>query len=100
MISTGNPRNLVVMRKGADNDGSSQLPLEAYQAVRFFDGIARDSSGEPLVSPELVVQPFFQTRDGGRENVLVRGVESTAFPVHDVRIIEGRTFEPSRGETV
>ena len=61
---SGDPLNLVVMRKGSDNDGSSQLPLEAYQAIRFFDGIARDAADQPLVSPELVVQPFFRTARG------------------------------------
>src|SRR6185436_4055780 len=55
LVSTGNPLNLVVLRKGSDNDGSSQVALEAYQAIRFFDGIARDEIDRPLVSPELVV---------------------------------------------
>src|SRR5713101_4248447 len=58
VVSSGNPMNLVVMRKGSDNDGASQLSLEAYQAIRFFDGIARDAQDQPLISPELVVQPF------------------------------------------
>ncbi len=101
LVSTGDPLNLVVMRKGSDNDGSSQLPLEAYQAIRYFDGIARDDADQPLVSPELVVQPFFRTRDGGRENVLVRGVEPVALAVHaQVRITEGRMFTPSAHEAI
>ena len=101
LVSSGSPDNLVVLRKGSDNDGSSQLPLEAYQALRFFDGVAKDAKGEPLASPELVVQPFFKTEGGGRENVLVRGVEAQALGVHDeVRIAEGRMFEPSKGEAV
>jgi putative ABC transport system permease protein len=101
LVSTGDPRNLIVLRKGSTNDGSSILPLEAYQAVRFFDGVARDAAGEPLVSPELVVQPFFRTEKGGRENVLVRGVEAVALAVHDdVKLVEGRMFEPSRGEAI
>jgi ABC-type antimicrobial peptide transport system permease subunit len=101
LVSSGSPDNLVVLRKGSDNDGSSQLPLEAYQALRFFDGVAKDAKGEPLASPELVVQPFFFTADGGRENVLVRGVEAQALGVHDeVRVAEGRMFEPSQGEAV
>ena len=101
LVSTGNPRNLVVLRKGATNDGSSALPLEAFQSVRFFDGIARDDQDQPLVSPELVVQPFFHRPDGGRENVLVRGVEPVALQVHDdVRIVEGRMFRPSAGEAI
>ena len=101
LVSTGDPRNIVVMRKGSDNDGSSQLTLEAYQAIRFFDGIARDADDQPLASPELVVQPFFHTREGGRENVLVRGVEPVALAVHDnVRIVEGRMLTPSSGEAI
>ncbi|MBX3024045.1 ABC transporter permease [bacterium] len=101
LVSSGEPLNLVVMRKGSDNDGSSQLTLEAYQAIKYLDGIARDADDQPLVSPELVVQPFFRTRDGGRENVLVRGVEPVALQVHrEVRIAEGRMFNPSSAEAV
>ncbi len=101
LVSSGSPENLVVMRKGATNDGSSQLPLESLQAIRFFEGIARDAQGNPLISPELVVQPFFATADGGRENVLVRGVEPMALLVHDeVAIVEGRMFNASSGEAV
>ena len=101
IVSTGNPLNLVVMRKGSDNDGSSQLSLEAYQALRFFDGIARDAEDRPLASPELVVQPFLRTKDGGRENVLVRGVQPVALAVHEqVRVIEGRMLTPSSHEVI
>jgi ABC-type lipoprotein release transport system permease subunit len=101
LATTGSPDNLIVLRKGSDNDGSSAVPLEAYQALRFFEGIAKNGAGEPLASPELVVQPFFKTEAGGRENVLVRGVEPIALEVHEeVRIAEGRMFEPSQGEAV
>ena len=100
-VASGNPRNLIVLRKGATNDGSSAVPLEAYQALRFFDGVARDAKGSPLASPELVVQPFFHTPAGGRENVLVRGVDPVALAVHDeVKITEGRMFNPSSGEVI
>jgi ABC-type lipoprotein release transport system permease subunit len=101
VASSGEPLNLIVMRKGSDNDGASWLPLAAFQAIRFFDGIARDASDQPLASPELVVQPFFHTHSGGRENVLVRGVEPVALAVHTrVRIVEGRMFTPSSHEAV
>ena len=101
LVASGSPDNLIVLRKGSDNDGSSMLALEAYQAVRYLDGIARQPDGTPLVSPEKVMQPFVRTRDGGRENVLVRGVEPVALAVHDeVRIAEGRMFRPSSGEVV
>jgi putative ABC transport system permease protein len=101
LVSTGDERTLVVLRKGSTNDGSSSVTLEAYQALRFFEGVARDGQGQPLASPELVVQPFFRTRGGGRENVLVRGVEAVALSVHkNVVITEGRMFAPSSGEAI
>jgi ABC-type antimicrobial peptide transport system permease subunit len=63
--------------------------------------VARDDGGDPLASPELVVQPFLRRRDGGRENVLARGVEPVALRVHDeVRLVEGRMFTPSSGEAI
>jgi ABC-type antimicrobial peptide transport system permease subunit len=101
VVSAGEPLNLIVLRKGSDNDGSSQLSREAYQSIRFLDGIARSEEGWPLISPELVVQPFFRTRAGGRENVLVRGVEPVALRVHrNVKLVEGRMFEPRLHEVV
>ncbi|MBI2964405.1 MAG: ABC transporter permease [Deltaproteobacteria bacterium] len=102
LVETGEADNLIVMRKGATNDGSSMVPIEAYRAVRYFPGIAADPvTGEPLVSPEMVVQPFFYRQDGGRENVLVRGVRPVAFAVHrKVRLVEGRAPRSSSGEAV
>ncbi len=101
LVASGDPMNLVVLRKGSTNDGASQIALEAYRSIRYLDGIAMNAQGRPLISPELVVQPFFHTLDGGRENVLVRGVEPIAIEVHPgVRIIEGRMLHPSSGEAV
>ncbi len=102
LVETGEPDNLIVTRKGATNDGSSMVPVEAYRAVEYFAGIASDPrTGEPLVSPEMVLQPFFYREDGARENVLVRGVRPAAFAVHrKVRIVEGRAPHSSSGEAV
>jgi putative ABC transport system permease protein len=101
MRSAGSPQNLIVLRKGATSDAASALPLEAYQALRYFDGIARGSDGEPLVSPEFVVQPFCVTRWGSRESAQVRGIEPAAFEVHpELRIVRGRALRPSSGEAI
>ncbi len=101
LVAAGDPDNLVVLRKGASNDGSSQVPRDAALAVRALPGIATGAAGEALVSPEIVNQPFMRTPDGGRENVLVRGVEPVAFQVHrGVRVVAGRMFRPKLGEVV
>lgn len=101
LVSSGDARNLVVLRKGSDNDGASQLSREAFQSIRFLEGIAVDPSGDPQISPQLVVQPFLFKPDGGRENVLVRGVDGMALRVHrGMQVVEGRMFVPSSGEVV
>jgi len=99
LVATGSVNNLVVTRKGATNDGSSSVPRDAVQALRYLSGIARTPEADPLVSPELIVQPFFRPKGGGRENVLVRGVTPIGYLVHDnVRFIAGRPPRPSLGE--
>jgi putative ABC transport system permease protein len=101
LVATGEPDNLIVLRKGANSDGASQIPRDAARALRAMTGVARGPAGEILASPELVNQPFIVTRDGGRENVLVRGVEPVAFQVHrSVRLTSGRPFQPKLGEVV
>jgi putative ABC transport system permease protein len=101
LTGAGSPRNVIVLRKGATSDGASALPLEVYQALRFFEGVAVGTGGEPLVSPELVVQPFGTTRWGSRESAQVRGVEPPAFTLRtEVRIRDGRRLRPSSGEAI
>ena len=101
LIATGEPDNLIVMRKGSTNDGSSFLPRDPALVLRTMEGVARGTDGVALTSPEIINQPFMHTRDGGRENVLVRGVEPVALRVHrSVHIVEGRMFRPKLGEVV
>jgi putative ABC transport system permease protein len=101
LAGAGSPANLIVLRKGAASDGASALPLEVFQTVRFFEGIARGANGEPLVSPEIVVFAAAQTRGGPSMGVQVRGVESAAFELRpELRVVEGRALRPSSGEAL
>ncbi len=93
LAATGSVNNLVVTRKGATNDGSSSVPRDAVQALRYLSGIARTPEGEPLVSPELISQPFFRPKGGGRENGLVRGGR-------DYRLAAVRGGRPRRNSRV
>jgi len=52
-IRSGHPLNLVILRKGSDNDGASQISREAYLAIRDLAGISSDARGELRVSPQL-----------------------------------------------
>src|SRR5256885_12139327 len=49
---SGDPRNIIVMRKGTNAELSSTVSTETYQIIREMSGIARGPNGEPMVSPE------------------------------------------------
>src|SRR5579875_2518202 len=78
LVATGEPENLIVLRKGSTNDGSSFLPREAAQVVRQLAGVARAPDGEPLASAEIVNQPVLRS----------------------VHLVAGRMFRPNLGEVV
>src|SRR5689334_19144973 len=51
---SGDPTDLIVMRKGSSNETSGGFSLETAQQVATVKGIANDDSGEPLVALELL----------------------------------------------
>src|SRR6478735_5891039 len=52
--STGDPLDILVLRKGSDSELISNMERADYQTVKFFPGIARDKRNEPLASLEMV----------------------------------------------
>ena len=89
------------MRKGATNDGSSAVTLEAYQTCASSRASRATRPAIRWSRPSSSCSRSSARANGGRENVLVRGVEPVALAVHDeVKIVEGRMFEPSTGEVI
>ena len=101
MKSVGDEDTVMVMRAGADSEMTSGMSGEHARIIQDKPGIARDAQG-PLASPELLVivdHPL--QRSGTDANVPLRGVTPRAFQVHtNVKIVEGRAFEPGRNEIV
>ena len=52
---SGEPLDLIVMRKGATAETNSIVNESAAREMATLDGIALDAAGEKLCSPELVV---------------------------------------------
>lgn len=105
MTTAGDPRTAIVMRAGSDSEMSSIITRQNVQIVKDAPGIARAASGEgsgPLASAELFVIVNHPKRSTGTDaNVPLRGVEPAAFGVRDeVKIVEGRRFEPGRNEII
>jgi len=101
MTTTGSDDIALVLRSGADSEMTSGLSREEVRLIRDTAGVARGPAG-PLASAELFVMINLTNRTTGTDgNLALRGVESAAIPVRgNVKIVEGRAFEPGRNEII
>src|SRR3954466_8672874 len=73
--NTGDPRNLMIVRKGSTAESSSQVNRMQLKTLQYLPQIARDERGQPLVSADLVVLISLPRKDSqGEANVTMRGV--------------------------
>lgn len=102
MKASGDPDLVLILRAGSDTEMTSGLGGEAVRVIQDSPGIARDSSGAPLTSPELfVVVDHPLKRSGSPANVPLRGVSPEAFQVHSrLKIVEGRNLEFGKNEII
>ncbi len=92
---SGDPRHLIVLRKGVDSELSSSVTSESYQIIRRLPGIATDASGEPMVSPEALTVVNLPSVDFPTGmNVSVRGMLPIGFSMRTMEILNGKKFEP------
>ncbi len=98
--SSGSPRNLIVLRKGADAELQSQVTRDTARIIRDLPMVAeRDGQKLALFESVLIVARPKQT--GGELLVTIRGTAPHARQVHaDVRLTEGRWYTPGSNEAV
>ena len=100
-VSSGDPRNLLVLRKGSIAESSSQVTLENVRQAKFLDGIARNDKGDPIVSSEIMVLITLHRASGGKAHVQVRGLGAMGLELRpQVRFAEGRMFQPGLRECI
>lgn len=99
-VTSGDPQNVLVLRKGADAELSSVISRDSLQVMKFLPGVAHDEQGEPLASGEMVVAIVLPRADGtGEVNVSVRGMTPTGFKLRPrVKLARGRWFTPGLRE--
>ena len=99
--TTGDPRNLLVVRKGSDSESTSQIGLDDVRSIQYSEEIARDDAGKPLISPDALVTAYLP-RSGGAEggaNVIFRGVSPNGPSLRpQVKLSAGRWFSPGKRE--
>jgi putative ABC transport system permease protein len=100
--STGNPLQVLVLRKGSDAELTSGIDRLAYQDMKFKAGVARAANGEPMVSPETIVLinlPSVDNPDGS--NVTLRGISPMGLQMREgVKLASGRWFGSGKREVV
>ena len=100
--NTGDPRNVLIVRKGSTAESASLISRENLQQIRYFEEIARNAQGEPVISADVLVLVNLPRRnDGGEANVLLRGVTPRGLELRpQVQLVAGRWFNPGKREVV
>ncbi len=101
-VSTGDPLNVLVLRKGSQAELSGGFDASLFPTLRTLPGVARDSHGEPMASGEWVVAIVLPRKDGtGEVNVVVRGMMQDGLAMRPgVKLVQGRWFTPGQREVV
>jgi putative ABC transport system permease protein len=100
--STGSDDNLIVARKAAMSEIMSILDRDAAGIISNMPLVASFADGRPMSSKEaVVIINLNKIGAPGISNVIVRGVESAAFPLRpQVRIVQGRMFRWGAREVI
>jgi putative ABC transport system permease protein len=99
--SSGNPLQILVMRKGATAELSSGVSRQTFQDLKTKAGIAREN-GEPLASLEMVtVINLPSVENPAGTNVTLRALLPVGVRMRDgLKLQEGRWFQAGQREIV
>ncbi len=99
--SSGDPLNILVVRKGSTSELTSNFARATFQELKFKAGIAKEGS-EPAASLEVVTVinlPRVDAPDGA--NVTVRGLTATGVTLRrSLQLAGGRWFQAGQREIV
>ncbi len=99
---TGEPLDLIVLRKGSQDEVSSGIAEQLAKEVTTLSGIATNGEGKPLVSMEYVTILTKPRRgNGGTTNVIVRGMDPIGRELRpNFQIVQGRDLQPGVNEGI
>ncbi|MCC6214187.1 MAG: ABC transporter permease [Polyangiaceae bacterium] len=99
--SSGSPANVIVLRKGSQVELQSGITDEDARVILDDEGLSRTETGAALAAGELVMVMTLPIQGGGMSNLTVRGVRDESFRLREnVRIVEGRRFQPGTDEVI
>jgi putative ABC transport system permease protein len=100
--SSGNPLQVLVLRKGSNAELSSAVTPANFQDMKFKPGVAQSRSGQPMASLEMVTVINLESVDAPQGiNVTLRGISPIGIEMRDnLKLIAGRWFQAGRREVV
>jgi putative ABC transport system permease protein len=100
--SSGNPLQVLVLRKGGTSELSSVVTPANFQDMKFKSGITRTSSGQPMASLEMVTVIDLESVDAPQGiNVTLRGITPVGIEMRDhLKLVSGRWFQSGRRDVV
>ena len=100
-MNGGDPLTAIVLRSGASSETTSMLGLDTVRVVKDAPGIARHDGRSQASAEFVMVVRHVQAGTGKGMNITLRGVEPAAFSVRaEIRIVDGRAFQPGRHEVI
>jgi putative ABC transport system permease protein len=99
--NTGDPRNLLITRRGSDSESGSQITRADLASVQYAEEIARDSDGRALITADTLVVIYLPRAgaNSGGANVVFRGTGPNGVALRpQVKLVEGRWFVPGNRE--
>jgi putative ABC transport system permease protein len=98
---SGDPLDLIVLRKGSTNETGSGLDANKLPEVESLAGIVKGTDGKPLCAGELVNIPLCERSNGTRANLIVRGVEPCSTVLRpDFQIVAGQMYSAGKDECI
>ncbi len=100
--SSGDPLQILVLRKGSESELVSNFTRTQFQDLKFKPGIAKTRNGDPMASLEIVSVINLVSVDApDGMNVTVRGLSPIGVELRPgLKIASGRWFEPGKREVV
>jgi putative ABC transport system permease protein len=102
LAATGDPLQIVVLRKGSESEIVSNFTRTQFRDLIFKPGIALGQNGQPLASLEVISVINLSASKGAEgSNTVVRGLQPAGLELRrGVKIVSGRWFEKGRRELV
>ncbi len=91
LAGSGDPRNVVVLSRGALAESTSAIPRDAYRVFQTNPAVVASS-------PEAVVVWTVHDAQEQMRMVPFRGITEASFGIHGARVVQGRA--PGPGEAI